>query len=141
MVHLVGSIIQAYTVILFNAPPLDIKEHVAITIMSATASSSAQAISIFAAQELYYNVTPNVGVGIFTLIGSQLIGYGMAGIMRVLLVYPTYAIYPMLIPTVQLFDVLHRGQGFFAQKKRVRFFWGIFVAIFIFEWLPEYIAP
>ena len=75
---------------------LDIKEHVAITIMSSTASSSALAISIFAAQDLYYNVRPNVAVGIFTfvsnlfkkkkfvelphrLIGSQLIGYGLSG--------------------------------------------------------------
>ena len=78
---------------------LDIKEHVAITIMSSTASSSALAISIFAAQDLYYNVRPNAAVGIFTfvvefiqilfifslvnfphsLIGSQLIGYGLSG--------------------------------------------------------------
>ena len=44
----------------------DIKEHVAITIMSTTASDSAIAISIFAAQDLYYNVKPNAAVGIFT---------------------------------------------------------------------------
>lgn len=44
----------------------DIKEHVAIVIMSSTASSSALAISIFAAQDLYYNVRPNAAVGIFT---------------------------------------------------------------------------
>lgn len=75
----------------------DIKEHVAVTIMASTASSSALAISIFAAQDLYYNVRPNAAVGIFTwvillylyamfgngpdlrLIGSQIIGYGTAG--------------------------------------------------------------
>ncbi len=120
---------------------LDIKEHVAITIMSSTASSSALAISIFAAQDLYYNVRPNAAVGIFTLIGSQLIGYGMAGIMRSILVYPTFAVYPQLIPTVQLFDALHRGHANVMQKKRLKFFWIIFVAIFVWEWFPEYIAP
>jgi hypothetical protein len=45
---------------------VDIKEHVSITIMSSTASSSALAISIFASQYLYYHVRPNAGVGIFT---------------------------------------------------------------------------
>lgn len=35
---------------------LDIKEHVAITIFSTTAAESALAISIFAADELYYNL-------------------------------------------------------------------------------------
>ena len=61
--------------------------------------------------------------------------------MRVFLVWPTFAVYPHIIPTVQLFDVLHRGQNFFLQKKRVRFFWGTLVAIFVWEWFPEYIAP
>lgn len=66
--------------------------------MAATASDNTIAISIFAAQDLYYHVKPNAAVGIFTyvflidysivistqnwrirLIGSQLIGYGLAG--------------------------------------------------------------
>jgi len=47
---------------------LDIKEHVAITIMSSTAAAAALAISIFAAQDLYYNVRPNAAVGIFTFV-------------------------------------------------------------------------
>ncbi|KAG6860897.1 hypothetical protein C0995_006336 [Termitomyces sp. Mi166 len=124
-----------------NHGPFNIKEHVAITIMSSTASSSATAISIFAAQDLYYNVRPNVAVGIFTLIGSQLIGYGTAGIMRSFLVYPTFAVYPQLMPNIQLFETLHRGQEAVMQKKRLKFFWIIFIAIFIWEWFPEYIAP
>ena len=109
--------------------------------MASTASSSALAISIFAAQDLYYDVRPNAAVGIFTLIGSQLIGYGMAGIMRSILVYPTFAVYPQLMPTVQLFDTLHRGHAHIMQKKRLRFFWIVFVGIFVWEWFPEYIAP
>ncbi|KDR65867.1 hypothetical protein GALMADRAFT_81439 [Galerina marginata CBS 339.88] len=124
-----------------NPGQFNLKEHVAITIMASTASSSALAISIFAAQDLYYNVHPNAAVGIFTLIGSQLIGYGLAGIMRSFLVYPTFAVYPQLIPAVQLFDALHRGQAAVMQKKRLKFFWIIFVVIFVWEWFPEYIAP
>lgn len=95
---------------------------------ASTASDSALAISIFAAQDLYYHVRPNAAVGIFTLIASQLIGYGLAGIMRVFLVYPTFAVYPQLIPTVQLFDTLHRGKSAVLQKKRMRFFWILCVA-------------
>lgn len=124
-----------------NGGPFNIKEHVAITIMSSTASTAAVAISIFAAQDLYYHVTPNAAVGIFTLIASQLIGYGMAGIMRGFLVYPTFAIYPHVIPTVQLFDALHRGHAAVMQRKRLKFFWIIFIGIFVWEWFPEYIAP
>ncbi|KAG7090337.1 hypothetical protein E1B28_009457 [Marasmius oreades] len=124
-----------------NPSPFNIKEHVAITIMSSTAAYAAKAISIFAAQDLYYNVRPNAVVPIFTLISTQLIGYGMAGILRKFLVYPTFAVYPQSMPTVQLFDALHRGHSVLAQKKRVRFFWLVFIGIFIWEWFPEYIAP
>ncbi|KAG6815812.1 hypothetical protein H0H87_011143 [Tephrocybe sp. NHM501043] len=124
-----------------NPGRFNLKEHVAITIMASTASASATAISIFAAQDLYYNVRPNAAVGIFTLIGSQLIGYGTAGVMRSFLVYPTFALYPQLMPNVQLFETLHRGHEAVMQKKRLKFFWFIFVAIFVWEWFPEYIAP
>ncbi|KAJ7186170.1 OPT oligopeptide transporter [Mycena filopes] len=124
-----------------NHGRFNLKEHVATTIMASTASSSALAISIFASQELYYHVETNVAVGIFTLIASQLIGYGMAGIMRIFLVYPTWAVYPQVMPTVQLFEALHRGEGMMAQSKRKKFFWYIFVGIFVWEWFPEYIAP
>ncbi|KAJ6536472.1 OPT oligopeptide transporter protein-domain-containing protein, partial [Mycena vulgaris] len=115
--------------------------HVAITIFASTAAGSALAISIFAADELYYDIQVSPGVGILTLIGIQLLGYGLGGIMRSFLVYPTYMVYPSLLPTVQLFDALHRGKKIFLQKKRVKFFWSCFIAIFIWEWFPEYIAP
>ncbi|KAG5728413.1 Oligopeptide transporter 3 [Termitomyces sp. T112] len=125
----------------FNPGPFNLKEHVAITIFASTAAESALAISIFAADDLYYGIHPNVGVGIFTLIGSQLMGYGLGGIMRSFLVYPTYIVFPNLLPTVQLFDALHRGKKIMLQKKRVKFFWLVFIGIFVWEWFPEYIAP
>ncbi|KAH9913437.1 OPT oligopeptide transporter [Fomitopsis serialis] len=124
-----------------NPGGFNIKEHVAISIMSTTASDQAIAISVFAAQDLYYNVSVGPAIGIFTLIASQLIGYGLTGLARDYLVYPTWAVYPFLMPQVQLFDAMHRGQGAFLQKKRRVFFWSVLIAIFVWEWFPEYIAP
>ncbi|KAJ3912570.1 OPT oligopeptide transporter [Lentinula edodes] len=132
-----------------NHGPFNLKEHVAITIMSSTASASALAISILASQDLYYNIECIMPHPISTvvlkeydrLISSQLVGYGLAGIMRDFLVYPTFAIYPQIIPQVQLYDTLHRSQEAIMQKKRMKFFWFIFIGIFIWEWFPEYIAP
>ncbi|KAJ3513897.1 hypothetical protein NLJ89_g2699 [Agrocybe chaxingu] len=124
-----------------NPGPFNIKEHVAITIFASTAADSALAINIFAADELFYDIQPNAGIGIFTLIGSQLLGYGLGGVMRSFLVYPTYIVFPNLLPIVQLFDALHRGKKIFMQKKRVKFFWSVFCGIFVWEWFPEYIAP
>ncbi|TFK88965.1 OPT oligopeptide transporter [Polyporus arcularius HHB13444] len=124
-----------------NPGPFNIKEHVAISIMSTTASDQAAAISVFAAQDLYYHITVNPAIAIFTLIASQLVGYGLAGLARDYLVYPTWAVYPFLMPQIQLFDAMHRGKGMFLQKKRRVFFWSVLVGIFVWEWFPEYIAP
>ena len=44
---------------------IDIKEHVAITIFSTTAAESALAISIFAADELYYNLEVSLNLVAF----------------------------------------------------------------------------
>ncbi|GJN93053.1 hypothetical protein Rhopal_006098-T1 [Rhodotorula paludigena] len=124
-----------------NPCEFTLKEHVAILIMSSTASSSAEAISVFATNDLYYNNSPNYGVAIFTLMGSQLLGYGIAGLLRSFCVFPTYIVYPNLVPTVNLFDALHRDKDVKAQQKRLRFFWYVFIGIFIWEWLPEFVAP
>ncbi|GAA5866212.1 hypothetical protein JCM8547_007204 [Rhodosporidiobolus lusitaniae] len=124
-----------------NPGPFNIKEHVAILIMSSTGTSSAEAISVFAADELYYNITPNWGVCIFTLMGSQLFGYGIAGLFRAFTTFPTFIVYPNLLPTVNLFDALHRDKNVLNQKKRLRFFWIVFGAIFVWQWIPEFVAP
>ncbi|SCV71209.1 BQ2448_2797 [Microbotryum intermedium] len=125
---------------ILNPCDFNIKEHVAILVMSSTATDSALAISVFAAEELYYNVTPSYGVAIFTLLGSQLFGYGIAGLMRSFTVFPTYIVFPNLIPTVALFDALHRDPHGPSQKKRLKFFWMVFAIIFCWEWIPEFVA-
>ncbi|SCZ99587.1 BZ3500_MvSof-1268-A1-R1_Chr3-1g06126 [Microbotryum saponariae] len=126
---------------ILNPCDFNIKEHVAILVMSSTATGSALAISVFAAEELYYDVTPGYAVAIFTLLGSQLFGYGIAGLMRSFTVFPTYIVFPNLIPTVALFDALHRDPHGPSQKKRLKFFWMVFAIIFCWEWIPEFVAP
>ena len=43
---------------------------------------------------VYYDNTLNAGLAIFTLIGSQLLGYGYAGLLQDLLVKPTKCFWP-----------------------------------------------
>ncbi|KAJ7786495.1 OPT oligopeptide transporter [Mycena metata] len=124
-----------------NPGPFNIKENVGILICCAASTHGALAINIFAADDLYYGFSPNPAVAIFCLLGSQLVGYGLAGMMRSFLVYPTYCVFPNLMPTIQMFDVLFRNQDNILQRKRVKFFWVLFVGIFVWEWFPEYIAP
>jgi len=124
-----------------NPGPFNLKEHVAAQIMANTAATAAQACFVFASDDLFYGITVNPGNAIFTLLASQLIGYGFAGLFRSFLVYPTVMLYPHNLIYVSLFDVLHRGKGEILQGKRLRFFWLVTGAVFVYEWFPEWIAP
>lgn len=124
-----------------NPGPFNLKEHVAAQIMANTAATAAQACFVFASDDLFYGITVNPANAIFTLLASQLIGYGFAGLFRAFLVYPTVMLYPHNLIYVGLFDVLHRYKGEMLQGKRLRFFWVVTGAVFVWEWFPEWIAP
>lgn len=109
--------------------------------MSTTAFSSAFAIGVFAADELYYDLNVSYPLAIFTMIGSQFLGYGIAGLMRSVVVFPSYALWPNVLPTVQLMQLLHKDHDFVGQRKRLKVFGAVFVGVFVWEWFPEFIAP
>lgn len=77
-----------------NPHPFNSKEHCAILIMSSSAAHAAMAVEVIAVQRLWYDKTPSPAICIFLVMASQVIGYGAAGLMRKILVYPTKVIAP-----------------------------------------------
>ncbi|SGY39352.1 BQ5605_C003g02205 [Microbotryum silenes-dioicae] len=124
-----------------NPCDFNIKEHVAIGTSNSTSLHSAGSVGVFAVEVLYYGLNLNNGIAIFSLIASQCFGYSLAGLSRSLCVYPCYALYPTILPAVSLYDALGRDPDSAVAKKRWRFFWCIAIGIFIWEWIPEYVAP
>ncbi|KAL1701488.1 OPT oligopeptide transporter protein-domain-containing protein [Schizophyllum commune] len=122
-----------------NPGPFSIKEHTIIVIMSSTASNVALGMEIVAALDLFYNIRLNPAVAMFQIFASQMIGYGVAGMLRTFLVYPTYAFFPTYISVVNLLQSLH-FHGSLNEKKR-KFFWLAFAGIFLWEWIPQYPFP
>lgn len=123
-----------------NPGPFNIKEHAAIVIMSSTSSTSALGIELLAVDRLFYSgISPNAVTSIFTLLSSQLIGYGFAGLLRSVLVYPTLNLYPSLLPQVNLFEALNKHAGLNA--KRLKVFWITFFILFFWEIIPVWIFP
>lgn len=122
-----------------NPHAFNSKEHLAIVIMSGSASGAASATEVLATQKLYYGVIPNPVVAILLLFSSQLLGYGMAGVLRKSLVYPTKMVWPSTLPLSSLIETLHRDKK--EMQKKFKFFWVIFGIVAIWEWFPQYIAP
>ncbi|OZJ05396.1 hypothetical protein BZG36_01979 [Bifiguratus adelaidae] len=111
-----------------NPGPFNIKEHVVISITATSASASAFATELLAVMDLFYGTTVNVGVAIFLLLSSQLLGYGFAGALRSFLVYPRHTYFPTTFPSVVMYDALHRGN--ILNNKRLKVFWSLFCGIF-----------
>ncbi|KAJ3784083.1 OPT oligopeptide transporter [Lentinula aff. detonsa] len=124
---------------ILNPGPFNIKEHTAIVIMASTAANVSLAMEVIAAMNLFYDIRLNTAVAIFQIFATQMLGYGFAGILRTLLVYPTYAFYPSYISIVNLLQSLHFGGA--LNEKRRKFFWMVFAAIFFWEWIPQYPFP
>ncbi|KAH7379849.1 OPT oligopeptide transporter protein-domain-containing protein [Cadophora sp. MPI-SDFR-AT-0126] len=122
-----------------NPHPFNSKEHLAIVIMSGSASGAAAATEVLATQKLYYNIVPNAAVAVLLLFSSQLLGYGMAGVLRKSLVYPTKMVWPSILPLSALIETLHRDKA--EMKKKFNLFWIVFGAVAVWEWFPQYIAP
>jgi hypothetical protein len=136
------------------------KEHAAIVIMASSASVSATSTLVIAAQKLYYGGYPNVGGAVFITMATQrmcsslfaapplffrrthmgtdsreVIGYGLAGMMRRVLLWPTKMLYPENLPITTVLETLHRDKA--GNKKRMKVFWMIFAALLAWEIVPE----
>ncbi|CAF1254949.1 unnamed protein product [Adineta ricciae] len=133
-----------------NPGPFTVKEHCIITTMASTGVGTAYAIDVVTIQRLFYKRVIHPGFGIIFVVTSQIIGYGMAGIMRKFLVWPAAMIWPANLVNCALFQTLHKEDKNEEKTEddksrwkisRLRFFFIAFFCQFLYYWLPGYIFP
>ncbi|KIW00506.1 OPT family small oligopeptide transporter [Verruconis gallopava] len=124
---------------LFNPGPFNSKEHACITLMASAAAQSALSTEALAAQQLFYGGFPSRAAAVFITLSSQLIGYGVAGLLRDVLVYPSKMLWPYNLPVASLLESLHRDKA--ETKRKLKLFYWVFIAIFLWEIVPEWIFP
>jgi hypothetical protein len=99
--------------------------------MTAASSSTPEAMSVLAVQKLWYNIQPNAATGIFLILSTQMVGYGVAGLLRSTLVYPSKMFYPANLPTAALIENLHKDRQ--TTQKKMRIFWIAFIVLFCWQ--------
>ena len=82
------------------------------------------------------------GYQIVLALSCQLFGFGFAGVLRRFVVYPSWAIFPGVLPHLALNRALivrdDRTQNINGWRlPRYRFFWLAFLAMFIWFWFPN----
>ncbi len=122
-----------------NPHPFNVKEHLTIVIMANSASISAAGIEVFAVEQLYYGNKLNGALSVFLLFSSQFLGYGIAGLMRKVLVYPKKMLWPANLPVNSMLETLHRPRE--LSRKPLKIFLTVFACIFVWKIVPEWIMP
>lgn len=93
----------------FNTGPFTIKEHVVITLMSNVSIGYAYSTDalLAIAGKPFYNIDMGWGFQLLFTISSQLIGISLAGLFRIMLVWPAAMIWPGQLSNTALFNTLH----------------------------------
>ncbi|KAK3331417.1 OPT oligopeptide transporter [Apodospora peruviana] len=127
------------------------KEHMLIAIMANTAKSLPYTQYIVWTQVLpqYFNqqYARSFGYQILISLSTNFIGYGLAGLTRRFIVYPTYCVWPASLVTIALNSALHNDRnvpvpGPFKRiysMSRYKFFLWAFGAMFVYFWFPNYL--
>ncbi|KAI9596935.1 OPT oligopeptide transporter protein-domain-containing protein [Syncephalis fuscata] len=124
-----------------NPGPFNMKEHMLIYVASNSGGSIALAVDIVAMQHLYYKKGMSVLGSLLLIISSQCIGYGMGGLLRRFLVKPANMIWPSNLVQVALYNTLHATETSHQSINRQKFFMIAACCVFVYQLLPNYIAP
>lgn len=125
----------------FNPGPFSMKEHVLITVMANCSYQTAYAIDIITVQRIWYKQDLGWGGGFLLVMTTQLIGYGMAGVLRPYLVYPSSMVWPANLVNISLFRSLHIKDENWSGPSRIKWFLIVFSCMFVYYWLPGLLFP
>ncbi|KAI8064710.1 OPT family small oligopeptide transporter [Gongronella butleri] len=125
----------------FNPGPFNMKEHVLISTMANCAVTTAYAVDIVTIQRIFYKQDIGWGGGILLILTTQLIGFGFAGFLRPYLVYPSVMVFPANLSQMSLFRSLHLKDYNWTGPSRLRWFFYMFSAMFVYYWVPGLFFP
>jgi len=101
------------------------------------------------AMPFYFNqqYARNFSYQVLIALSTNFIGYGLAGLTRRFLVYPSYTVWPRSLVTIALNSALHNEKNFpvpgpfkkIFRMSRYKFFLVAFAAMFVYNWFPNVI--
>ncbi|KAF9969596.1 hypothetical protein BGZ73_007993 [Actinomortierella ambigua] len=125
-----------------NPGPFNIKEHVLISLTANCAGGTAYAVDITVIQKVFYKQDFGFLANLLLIVTTQMLGYGMAGVLRRYLVYPSAMIWPANLVQVALFNTLHTEDDLKpGQWSRYKFFLVAALVTFVYQWIPGFLFP
>ncbi|GAA5988412.1 hypothetical protein JCM10908_003554 [Rhodotorula pacifica] len=123
-----------------NPGPFSIKEHALLVIMANVATSPAFALNYSLVAEKFYGQHQPAAFDFLLVLTTQLIGFGVAGLCRRLLVWPASMLWPQNLVYCTLLNTFHAEiEDEETGPTRLRFFAYIFAGAFCWFWLPGFL--
>ncbi|KAF6824047.1 opt oligopeptide transporter [Colletotrichum musicola] len=134
-----------------NPGPFNKKEHMLISIMANVGKTLPSSRYIIFTQWLdqYFGqkYAQSFGYQILLALSTNLMGFGLAGLCRRFLVYPSFCLWPASLVTIALNSSLHNDSNHpvpgpfkaIYSISRYRFFLVAFGCMFVWFWFPDYI--
>ena len=136
-----------------NPGPFSKKEHMLITIFASIGGAPPYTTLIVWTQYLpqFYNQSyaGQFAYQILIGLGTNFIGYGLAGVCRRFLVYPSYCVWPTSLVTIALNSAFHAKKGVetavpgpfkkMIRMSRIKLFVYAFSLMFLYFWIPNYL--
>jgi OPT family oligopeptide transporter len=123
-----------------NPGPWNIKEHVLVFIMANVAVNTPYAMNAIIVIEIFYKVRLGYWFNLVLVLGTQLTGFGLAGLCRRFLVWPASMVWPQNLVACALLNTLHaeedEGSGGITRYK---YFMILFLASFTWFFVPGYL--
>ncbi|KAJ7893455.1 OPT oligopeptide transporter protein-domain-containing protein [Mycena olivaceomarginata] len=116
-------------------------EHVCITAMINVAYIGAYATDVVATQQMYYHQQLPWIYQIILILGTQVFGFSLGGMLRQYVVWPSSMIWPSALVSSALFNTLHKNYGKRdrGHMTRERFFFIVCACSFVWYWFPGYL--
>ncbi|KAK8134922.1 hypothetical protein PG984_006934 [Apiospora sp. TS-2023a] len=125
------------------------KEHMLITIMANVSWNTPYSNNIIWTQYHYFHqgYAGEFAYQLLIALCTNFLGYGMAGLVRRFLVFPSYCVWPGSLVTIALNSAFHNDKntpvkspfGRVFTMSRMKFFGLTFAAMFVYFWFPGYI--
>ncbi|PVZ99543.1 hypothetical protein BB558_004469 [Smittium angustum] len=126
-----------------NPGPFSAKEHTLLCVFTNAGSGVAYAIEVIAVQELFYDIKSSVVKSLMLIFSTQLLGYGLSGLVHHVLVKPAIMIWPETLVACSIFRTLHEEEEDpIVNGRRVitkmKFFVLVSSIIFFYQMLPSF---